>query len=69
MIENGYSVSLGDDRSILKLDSDNGYPAMNMLRTTEFYTVKFNLSMKIELCINLAKVLMPERLTLPFNML
>ena len=69
MIENGYSVSLGDDRSILKLDSDNGYPAMNMLRTTEFYTVKFNLSMNIELCINLAKVLMPERLTLPFNML
>lgn len=69
MIENGYSVSLGDDRNILKLDSDNGYLAMNMLRTTEFYTVKFNFSMKIELCINLAKVLMPERLTLPFNML
>lgn len=46
MIENEYSVSLGDDKSILKLDSDNGYPAVNMLRTTEFYTVKFSFAMK-----------------------
>lgn len=69
MIENEYSVSLGDDKSILKLDSDNGYPAVNMLRTTEFYTVKFSFAMKIKLCINLTKVLMPERLTLPFNMM
>ena len=68
MIENGYSVSLGDDRNIWKFDSDNGYPAVNMLRTTEFYTVKFSFAMKIELFINLTKVLMPERLTVPFNM-
>ena len=39
VIENGCSVSFGNGRDVLKLEKGDGCPAVNMVKTTEFYTL------------------------------
>lgn len=36
---NGYSVSFWGDENVLKLDSGDGYKTLNVLKTTELYTL------------------------------
>ena len=37
MIDNGYKISFGGDKSVLKLDCGDGCTTLNTLKTTELY--------------------------------
>lgn len=68
VIENGCSVSFGSGRDVLKLEKGDGWPAVNMLKNTEFYTL-ISIFYENWIMLNLTKILVPESLALPFKIL